>query len=701
MKAMDTLALIDRIRKTIELGESQFREFESALEGPPDAKKARDCKKIAKDISETLVGFANADGGELLVGVEDNGQVSGIRAAPDQLAYLLAAPVSGVHSDTPLATPVAVQLELEGKNILYFAVDKSTTGIHQTADGRCLQRNDRETRPVSVSRLQFERQEQMSREYDRQYIEHATVADLDTSLIQNVSRATSHMSPERCLQYLGLADYGIGILRLRRAALLLFAKDISRWHPRCQVRVVRIRGNSVKTGRELNLASDEVETGNILQLLSRAWDRLRPHLVETKLSPDSLFREQVMYPEDACRETLINAITHRDYSIEGQNIEIFIFDDRMEVHSPGALLSTVNLADLKRLSGVHESRNALIARVLREVGYVREMGEGMRRIFRLFSDADLVPPDVISIGNRFSFVLHYRSVFTSEDQHWLAGFKRLSLTREEMLVALMGKDGQLIAPQQIYDRLGLVDWDIYRELIEQLYAKGVLYNTMSEAKKNTLAKGNGRSKRDIARLAVRQPEDVEKGLSDFYALLARFSPTQVADGTWVKALNDYIPASNPYHSSQIQMFRLLRILNLLDESNRPTTLLQTLWTAAPSTAVPLKTVAYAKPVVPLPRTTAREAQITQAKGPSDGRTGAPLEIYVGNLAYDITEQQLFHHFQQCGQVLNVRIPRDLVTGQGRGFAFVKMIDREVAMRAVQELDNSSLRDRKIRIGWAR
>src|SRR5207247_477931 len=120
----------------------------------------------------------------------------------------------------------------------------------------------------------------------------------------------------------------------------------------------------------------------------------RPHLVETKLSPEALFKQQVMYPEDACREALVNAITHRDYSLEGQNIEILIFDDRMEVYSPGSLLSTVTVESLRKLAGVHESRNALIARVLREIGYVREMGEGMRRIFRLFNDADLVAPEL-------------------------------------------------------------------------------------------------------------------------------------------------------------------------------------------------------------------------------------------------------------------------------------------------------------------
>ena len=63
--------LDERARTAISLGESHFREFKSALQGPPGSKTARETKSIGKDIGEALVAFANADGGELLIGVED------------------------------------------------------------------------------------------------------------------------------------------------------------------------------------------------------------------------------------------------------------------------------------------------------------------------------------------------------------------------------------------------------------------------------------------------------------------------------------------------------------------------------------------------------------------------------------------------------------------------------------------------------
>ena len=69
---MEILRLKERINIAIEMGESHFREFKSGFEGPTASKTSRPIKDVCRDISKTLVAFANADGGELLVGVEDD-----------------------------------------------------------------------------------------------------------------------------------------------------------------------------------------------------------------------------------------------------------------------------------------------------------------------------------------------------------------------------------------------------------------------------------------------------------------------------------------------------------------------------------------------------------------------------------------------------------------------------------------------------
>lgn len=695
---MDALVLRERIEKTIELGESQFREFKSAYHGEPGRKRPRDTSSVAKDIAEALVAFANADGGELLVGVEDAGLITGVPYSPVQVEILLNSPKTGVHAETPLPALTAVQVQFGEAAILYFAVDKGSRYIHQTSDGRCLQRRDLESAPVSTARLQFERQEQLSREYDRAFVEGADVTALDLDLVRTVAQGTSRMSPEKSLQYWGLAEFGMGVLRLRRAALLLFARDANHWHPRCQVRVIRVRGTELKTGRDYNVASDETVTGNILQLLTRSWEQLRPHLVQTRLSEGALFREQVMYPEDAVREALINAITHRDYSFEGKNIEITIFDDRMTIQSPGALLSSIRVEDLRNQKGAHESRNAHIARVLREIGYVREMGEGMRRMFRLMNDADLVPPQVNSEHGHFTVALSHKSVFSPADQAWLAGYRALRLTREEMLVAMLGRNGELVSPQQVYNVLGLHDWDVYRAVFEQLSFKEVIHNTLSEAQKRKSTRGRrkGTSYRDVPRLAIRQPAVLEEALSTMFAALSRLPAVGQVDGHYIEGLLAALPTENVYKTTVVRLIRLLRTLGLLDSENLPSPTLIELWRQG-------ETMAAERLLDSLPIAANSKGRTLKAPTKVAGRgvAGEPEEIYVGNLAYEATEEALRALFAPFGAVRRVRAQPDYLTGKGRGFAFVAMSDRAAASTAIEALEGSEFMGRPLRLGWAR
>ena len=84
----DTLTLLQRARNSISLGESHFREFKTALEGKPGNKKPRNSTNICREIGEALVAFANADGGELFIGVEDDGTITGIPHGDDDIEIM-------------------------------------------------------------------------------------------------------------------------------------------------------------------------------------------------------------------------------------------------------------------------------------------------------------------------------------------------------------------------------------------------------------------------------------------------------------------------------------------------------------------------------------------------------------------------------------------------------------------------------------
>lgn len=678
----------ERVRAAINLGESHFREFKSAVEGSAAAKRGRPDKLIRKDIGEALVAFANADGGELLVGVEDDGTVTGVPHGLADIETFLDAPTTNVHPRTPLPPPLRIRVTVDGKLVLLFAVEKSTRQIHLTSDGRCLQRRDREILPVPAEQISFERQEQISREYDRQFVDGADPVALDAEVLARAGGIIAPgMSQEKLLQLLDLADFS-GTVRLRRAALLLFARDILRWHPRCQVRIIRVTGTELKAGKEYNVAKDEPVSGPVFALMSQAWEALRPHLVQTRYAAGGIFEERILYPEDACREALTNAIAHRDYSIEGRGIEVFIYDDRMEVRSPGSLLSNVPLAELKKLKGLHQSRNALIARVLRELGYMREMGEGLKRIYQLMKAQDLVEPELISDLESFTIILHHRTVFSEAAQRWISAFDRFELSRREKKVVLLGADGSLFSPRQVWEALGIVDTEDYRSIVEGLQLKGILESTFpSRGASKRTRKSENLKRKDIARFKIRQPQDCEF----HFAELIRACHSIPRDAAISLMIANRLNDKNPYKA---RLGRSMMMLGLLDADRRPTARLIAFIDALPEVAERTRR-ASSRATAPaaLPTVTPSERRELERE--------APRSIYVGNLAVDTVAGDVIRLFSQVGPVATVHVPRDLFTGRSRGFAFVRMERLEDAKAALERLDGSLLAGKIVRLSWSR
>jgi ATP-dependent DNA helicase RecG len=682
---------VERVQAAISLGESHFREFKSALEGAPSAKRARARKAILLDVAEALVAFANADGGELLVGVEDDGSITGVSLPQTGYEAILNGYDQYVHPDTPLPTPLRARVAIAGQAILYFAVEKSTRLVHLTSDGRCLQRRDRETLPVPAEQIQFERQEQLSREYDRGFVDGASLSDLDMSVVKRVGDIVApKMSIEKLLQLLDLADFGPGVVRLRRAALLLFAKDVHRWHPRSEVRILRVKGTEVKAGAAFNV-KDQIVAGTIPALLSEAWEALRPHLVETKFAPGGVFEERVMYPEDACREALTNALAHRDYTSEGRPIEVFVFEDRMEVRSPGGLLSNVSLDELRRLRGSHQSRNPFIARVLREIGYMREMGEGLRRIYQLMKAHDLVEPELLADRETFSITLHHRSVFSEDAERWLAAYENANLSRDEARIVLLGREGKVFSAQDIWDTLDLVDTEDYRVRVEALQLKGVLHSKMTTREVSSRASSRNIPRKAVARWSVRPPDAVEQDYANLIAAFRRVGPRQAYRADDLRLVKAAIPASSPYASGR-SLSRTAQLLGLLDSHSRPLTRLRALFGNEPTRGLTIPLTAD-EPSAPTPVLSSAEAGELQPR--------EVPRLFIAPISDSVTESDLKNAFAKFGSVVDVRIPRDVYTGRRRGFGFVEFATAEQAKTAKEEMAGSPLAGRPLRIDWGR
>ncbi|RMH20899.1 MAG: hypothetical protein D6696_07190, partial [Acidobacteria bacterium] len=362
----DNRALVEAI---IASGEGYYAEFKTAWSYGPNGKEPRPLKEVARDVGETLVAFANSDGGDLLVGVEDDGAVTGVPYEGDALRYLVNAPKREIL-DVDLGATVRT-VALDGKTVLWFRVEEHVGEPVVDARGRCLWRRGARSEPVPPREIERRRQHVLGDAgYEATPEPRAAVEDLDPLLarwprpgrppsrppLRPPFRLWRHFDDfETLLRYWNLIESRNGVVTLRRAALLLFAREPLRWHANNRLRIRRVHGDDEGFGRRLRTREQEV-SGPIAALIPRAIDLLQRELAAERRQ-ETLFSTAQILPEEAISECVVNAVAHRNYAIEGQAIEILLFPDRVEVKSPGRLPEPITVEDLRRERGVHRSRN--------------------------------------------------------------------------------------------------------------------------------------------------------------------------------------------------------------------------------------------------------------------------------------------------------------------------------------------------------
>ena len=172
---------------------------------------------------------------------------------------------------------------------------------------------------------------------------------------------------------------------------MLFGKNPQLYFPRARVRFIRYEGIRECVGAQMNVIKDVIFEGNILNMLTKAISYLDTQIKEkTYLGADGLFVTEEEYPKFVRQEIIVNAITHRDYSIRGTDIQIKMFNDRIVVESPGRLPGLVKAGNIRH---THFSRNPKIAEFLRDYNFVKEYGEGVDRMCRELEAVGLQSPE--------------------------------------------------------------------------------------------------------------------------------------------------------------------------------------------------------------------------------------------------------------------------------------------------------------------
>lgn len=521
------------VRALILGGETSNVEFKTAWDYGPDGKIPRDIKLVAKDIGEALVAFANTDGGDLLVGVEDSGDVTGVPWDGDKLRYLEQAPRQQVKG-VDLGAKVQ-HIAIDGHRVLLFRVSDYPGEAVVTADGRSLWRRGAPPRsePVPPRDIARRRSHKLGdTAYESQPIREAGIEDIDVP--PTLLAASPHlqaMSLPVLLRYWNLAEGRNGSTVLRRAALLLFAREPLRWHPNNRVRIIRVQGMSVGHGARLNTQVVEV-VGPIVAAFEKTRRALQGEL-EVESRTAGLFTTAQSLPMDAVDECIVNALAHRNYAIEGSATEVMLFPDRVEFHSPGRLPEPLTIRDLRARQGAHRSRNPIIMRVLRDLGWTRDQGEGMQRIFSSMAQVELNAPELEEAADTFVVRLSTVSRYDPQTQAWLAAYGPFGLTPADRkyVVALKDEGGER-SVDRLARRLG-EPFDRTRGALTRLEARGLVWH-----------RPHGRSYRLV------QPLDVphERALSAFETLQSPLNASTVMTRDALRSVVQ-APDENTFSSS--------------------------------------------------------------------------------------------------------------------------------------------------------
>lgn len=349
----------------------------------------------AVDLAIPIVAMANADGGYLAIGIEDDGAITGIDDYEKQINELVRVPLDYCVPSVKveLCTMDVTDRNGQPNHILRMRVFQSDQVIANQADEVYLRVGDKSRKLNFEQRLQLVYAKGVKR-FEDQPVAGATIADLDLDYVAEYCGKIGYTrgNAEYYLRHnKGFVTDENGEEKVNAAAILLFGKDPQRFFPRARIRFIRYEGRTAEVGERMNVVKDVKFSGRLLEQVQQATDFVRTQIREyTKLGKGGVFRTTPEYPEFCWTELIVNAVAHREYSIMGTDIQIKMFDDHFTVESPGILPGLVRISNIREF---HFSRSPKIVELLTEYDFVKELGEGVDRVYREMAEAGLPEPE--------------------------------------------------------------------------------------------------------------------------------------------------------------------------------------------------------------------------------------------------------------------------------------------------------------------
>lgn len=360
----------------------------------------------SKDLANEIMSFANAQGGLVAVGVKDDGTIEGFNNVGITKFNEIQKVVSQYLKPTPIVQQEIIDINNykdENDKIILFHIEPSMNRVvRNTKDEVYCRQGDSSIKLTfdQIKSLEYDRNET---NFENIIIKDSNIEEIDSEIVKIFKdRIETDKEDIDVLVARGYLREYKGELKFTNAGMLLFGKNPSLYFPCARLRVIKFEGNDFQTGTSMNIVKEKTFDKNLYRILNEAKDFINSQLREfSYLNSKGVFEKHPEYPEFAWYEGIVNAVTHRDYSNGGEQIIVKIYNNRMEISSPGKLggFVTVDTIRVKRYS-----RNPQIARALVEFGIVRELNEGVKRIYKEMHDYNLKEP-IYSEPDRNSVLL--------------------------------------------------------------------------------------------------------------------------------------------------------------------------------------------------------------------------------------------------------------------------------------------------------
>lgn len=408
------------------------------------------------DFLKWVCGFANAQGGIIYIGKDDDGNVVNVAdykklmdEIPNKIRNALGITVEvNLHEEKGnrfieiITTPYAVPISLRGR---YFYRSGSTK---------------QELTAASLNEFLLKKS---GKTWDDVIEPRANFDDIDEKVVNTFLKASENagrlpenfnLSIPELFEKLRLTENG----QLKRSAIVLFGKDPGKFYPNTFVKIGRFGKDNT------DLKFQETEEGNLIALLHGVLNQLNRKFLTRPIEFEGMHRiEKGEYPVAAIREMLLNALVHRNYM--GAPIQVRVYDDKISIWNEGTLPDGLTLDALKR-SHASRPRNPIIADVCFKGGYIDAWGRGTIKIIDTCKQADLPDPEMTELDGGFIITL-LKDKITPEK------LNKLGLNERQIKAILILKERGKITNKEYQVTFGVARMTATRDL-RILVEKGVI-----------------------------------------------------------------------------------------------------------------------------------------------------------------------------------------------------------------------------------